>query len=317
MPLLDALTIQKTIARLGYWERTPDGNLRDEDFVGALRCFQRDSGATADGWYGEQTDGKLRPYADLVARAPSGFHAARRWRLTYYYVSDEAGFSEPATVPVYAGDRSVLARVSAGFFAQMSLEGTGRLRDGRLLNVTGGFVPVEHADYAGVLEVARANHWLPDKPGYAGIRVEGERCCAALSFQQIPADRVGGGYGVQTRRHPLSGQTFSLALDPFRTLAADLGLKGRHNPQFKDKGGVVPVGTRVWIMELVGLVLPDGSVHDGWCTVNDTGGGIFGAHFDVFAGTPALARKVRIPDHGHIWFDGIEARLPTSYSYGL
>jgi hypothetical protein len=318
LALLDSTTIQRTLARLGYWDRAPDGDLRDEAFSGALRCFQRDCRVTADGRYGPDTDAKLQPYVDVLAKSPAGFGAARRWKLTYYYVADESVFAAIApTVPVYGNDRQVLAHVAPHFFAQMALEGTGRLRDGRLLRVSGRYVPVAAADYTEVLDYARANHWLPDKPGYAGIGVDGDQVSSALAFFEVPEGKRGCGYGIQERRNPVSGQALSVASEPFRTLAADLGLKGRHDPDFLGKGGVVPVGTRVWIMELVGAVLPDGSIHDGWCVVNDTGGGIFGAHFDVFTGTAALAKRVAIPDHGHVWFEGIEARLPLLYAYGL
>jgi 3D (Asp-Asp-Asp) domain-containing protein len=73
----------------------------------------------------------------------------------------------------------------------------------------------------------------------------------------------------------------------------------------------------VFILELAGVRLPDGTTHDGWCTVNDTGGAIFGAHFDVFTGVKALAAKVKIPSLAHVWFEGIEQRLPMNYGYGL
>ena len=108
-------------------------------------------------------------------------------------------------------------------------------------------------------------------------------------------------------------------MDPFRTIATDTGRLRRHDPAFKKKGGVIPVGTRVFILELVGMPLPDGTTHDGWCVANDTGGGIFGAHIDLFTGYRAFARKTFIPslDLVHLWFEGIETRIPTDYSYGL
>ena len=63
--------------------------------------------------------------------------------------------------------------------------------------------------------------------------------------------------------------------------------------------------------------LPDGTTHDGWFIVNDTGGGIFGAHFDVFVGTRALRKQVKLPEFSQVWFAGIEQRIPPGYTYGL
>jgi hypothetical protein len=40
--------------------------------------------------------------------------------------------------------------------------------------------------------------------------------------------------------------------------------------------------------------------------VNDTSGGIFGAHFDVFVGTRALHKQVKLLGFGRVWFAGIE-----------
>ncbi len=50
---------------------------------------------------------------------------------------------------------------------------------------------------------------------------------------------------------------------------------------------------------------------------NDTGGAIFGAHFDLFVGTRALRKQVKLPEFGQVWFAGIEQRIPPGYTYGL
>ncbi len=80
---------------------------------------------------------------------------------------------------------------------------------------------------------------------------------------------------------------------------------------------LVPPGTRVYIKEYDGLGLPDGTTHDGWFIVNDTGGAIFGAHFDVFTGTRALRKRLELPEFGQVWFAGIEQRIAPDYTYGL
>ncbi len=71
----------------------------------------------------------------------------------------------------------------------------------------------------------------------------------------------------------------------------------------------------MYVKEYDGLLLPDGTTHDGWFVVNDTGGGIFGTHFDVFVGTRALRKQLKLPESGQVWFAGIEQRIPPGYTY--
>jgi hypothetical protein len=238
---------------------------------------------------------------------PSDPSAYRRFRLTTYHVVDQREAPPGAVrVPIYDNQGRKLAEGSPAFFAQVSLEGTGRLVDGRLINVTGKKVRVSHGDYAEVLAYHRRN--LPGRPpGYSGLVVENDRVVQALAFHEVPANKRGAGYGMQR----------GIPLIPFRTLAADIGRTKKSEPSWKDKGGLVPPGTRVYIKEYDGLQLPDGTRHDGWFVVNDTGGGIFGAHIDVFAGTRALRKQVKLPPVGTVWFPGIEQRIPPSYDYGL
>lgn len=63
--------------------------------------------------------------------------------------------------------------------------------------------------------------------------------------------------------------------------------------------------------------MSDGTAHDGWWMANDTGGGIFGAHFDLFVGTTTMAKLNPVPNRAHVWFDGCENKLGDNYSYGL
>ena len=50
---------------------------------------------------------------------------------------------------------------------------------------------------------------------------------------------------------------------------------------------IVPIGEPMYIPELDGLVLPDGTVHDGCVRADDTGGHIKGNHVDFFVVTYA------------------------------
>jgi peptidoglycan hydrolase-like protein with peptidoglycan-binding domain len=252
---------------------------------------------------------------------PADPSAYRRFRLTTYHVVDQ--HDEPTgtvRVPILDEQGQVLAHCSPSFFAKLSLEGSGRLTDGRLVNVTGRKVAATHADYEPVLahhrkayakgDAKRAQQGRPPAPtAYSGIIVSGGRVVQALSFHEVPAAKRGVGYGT-ARNIPYT---------PFRTLAADIGTPqyGKVEPRWKGKGGLVPPGTHVFIKEYVGLRLPDGSTHDGWFVVNDTGGAIFGAHFDVFTGTDALRQGLKLPAFGQVWFPGIDQRIPAGYTYGL
>jgi murein DD-endopeptidase MepM/ murein hydrolase activator NlpD len=254
---------------------------------------------------------------------PTDPSAFRTFRLTTYHVVDQA--DEPTgaiRIPILGDDGRTIAEGSPAFFAKLSLEGTARLGDGRLVNVTGQSTAVSHERYAAVLDYherayARRNARLaaqgkpPVSTRYSGISVKDGRVVGAMTFHEVPAARRGVGYGMQR----------GVAYTPFRTLAADLGLKANSEPRWKGHGGLVPAHTPVYIKEYDGLTLPDGRggsfVHDGWFTVNDTGGAIFGAHFDVFTGSAALGRGVKLPAIGQVWFPGIEGRIAAGYSLGL
>lgn len=319
--------VQVALRQLGYYDGEPNGDPMDANFRADLRRFQRDypqQAGTADGWYGPKTESALLPLVDKLGKA-SGLpktYECRRWQLTYYYIADQASYGGSRPIPMKDPKGKLLANVEPRFFASAALEGTGRLRDGRLVNVASPpYLKCDSEVFAPVFNIAKKNGWIPDKPGYAGIlcdkagtKATHQRCFA---FKKVtdngwPAERLG------------------IPLDPYRTIATDTGALKRHDPQFKGKGGVVPPGTRVFVAEFVGVECPtfhaDGKVewfvHDGWFTANDTGGGIYGAHFDIFVGTTALNQMTKkagfsIPHRAHIWFEGIEKKLPMDYSYGL
>lgn len=311
---MTALTIeqvQAALAKLGYFDGAVDGDYHGENFRDDLRRFQRDYPATgtADGVYGDKTEAVLLPLAAKLEKAPPGFTQCRRWHLTYYYIGDVKawGGTRGGLVPMKTPGGVVLEQVPPGAFAEAALEGTTKLSNGQLATVAQpAYGPADPVVFKPVLDIALRNDWVPEKTGYAGITVADGRVTGARNFElKAPGP---GGWPVEARK---------IECNPFRTLAADNGKLPRHDPRFKGKGGVVPAGTAVWILEFVGMKLPDGTVHDGWFTVNDTGGGIFGAHFDVFTGTRTLAKAFRIPDRAHVWFTGVEDRLSMGYAYGL
>jgi hypothetical protein len=262
-----------------------------------------------------------RPKLGMGVKPPTDPKAYRKFRLTTYHIVDQSELpTGTVRVPIYSDKGQKIAEGSPQFFAQLSLEGTARLMDGRLINVTGKSIPVSHEEYAEVLAYHRKAYAKRDKKlheegkkitptTYSGIVVENNRIVRALAFHEVPASQRGVGYGI------LRG----IPLVPFRTLAADIGhvKHKKAEREWKGKGGLVPPGTHVYIKEYNGLQLPDRTRHDGWFIVNDTGGGIFGAHFDVFVGTPRLRKQVKLPEFGHVWFAGIEKRIPPDYTYGL
>lgn len=230
----------------------------------------------------------------------------RKFRLTGYVISSQDEFSGNRIIPVFSTNGKAIVIVEASFFADLCLQGSGRLRDNRLLNVAGNFIDVKHADYAPVLEYHKK--YLPKRPyGYSGIIVQDDKVVKALAFNVIQPKRYGDGYGIIR----------DIPLQPFKTLAADIGATTKSEPAYKGKGGLVPPKTKVFIKEFEGMKLPDGSIHDGWFIVNDTGGGIFGVHFDVFSGSRKLLKQVKIPQVANVWFEGIEQRISEKYAYGL
>jgi 3D (Asp-Asp-Asp) domain-containing protein len=228
--------------------------------------------------------------------------ALRKWRITQYYVSDQKNHSGEMTVPVLRTDGVVLGYASPSFFSSLSLEGTGILGNGKLVNVSGKYVPVDSTQFQPVWDYHK-KYLAKRSPGYSGLMVVNDKVVKAFAYVAVPQEKAGKGYGTAN----------GFPLDPFRTVAADIGRTPKDDPRYKGKGGLVPVGTRCYIKELDGRQL-EGGTHDGWITVTDTGGGIFGAHFDLFSHEKG---EIHLPDVCHIWFEGIAERVPPDYSYGL
>lgn len=67
------------------------------------------------------------------------------------------------------------------------------------------------------------------------------------------------------------------AITPLRTIAVD--------------SSVIPLGTRVFIADFVGLPRPDGTKHDGCFIAEDRGVRVIGRQIDVFTGDPAVTAQ--------------------------
>ena len=70
----------------------------------------------------------------------------------------------------------------------------------------------------------------------------------------------------------------AMCLDPYRSIAADLK--------------IYPLGTVIYIADVVGTVLPNGETHDGYFVVRDSGGNIDGyGRFDFYTGFDGAGRR--------------------------
>jgi len=66
------------------------------------------------------------------------------FQLTYYWVTAEEDFTGTADTSIYDPSGALLDTVPAAFVSSLDTEGTGRLRDGRVLNVAGSCVGHAH-----------------------------------------------------------------------------------------------------------------------------------------------------------------------------
>jgi 3D (Asp-Asp-Asp) domain-containing protein len=165
----------------------------------------------------------------------------QRWALRFYWLSLEDDYVEsvstnvpkggacalPANrwVELYTREGYFFGRVPERYACSLKLEGSGLMRDGRIVNYTGSC-----------------------KFGYG-------TCFEQLDISDYPFGRGAG-------QRPLI---------PFKSVAVD--------PR------VIRLGEPLYIPEFDGIVLPDGSIHDGCVRADDTGGGIKGRKMDFFVVT--------------------------------
>ena len=323
--------IYETLVQLGHGDpKDPNASWQ----LAIVKRFQRHVGLAVDGVVGPKTFAAIESRRAALARAHERYGPMPRLqplRITSYYLADQKRHTGPA-VPLLDKTGKVIATAPAAFFAELALEGSGLLTDGRLLNVDGTpIAPPSTAAYQPAVEWYQSQRAKaevagrdPKPPTYFGLTLgTGGDLKAVKPFRVVPRDEYGCGYGVQRRRAP-DGQAHTIQLEPWKTLAADLGLFKTSEPRFKKKGGLIPVATKVLLLERMGQRLPsrvagvDGWCdHDGFYTVCDTGGGIFGAHVDQFVGTRELARLAKPLERAHAYFVGVEARCPAPYTYGL
>jgi 3D (Asp-Asp-Asp) domain-containing protein len=164
------------------------------------------------------------------------------WALRFYWLSLEEDYDDPTSgavpksgriravptntyVELYTPEGYYFGHVPERFAWSLRLEGSGLMKDGRIVNYTGK-CPF----------------------GYG------------TCFEQLDVDEHPFGRGAGLRK-----------LVPFKSVAVDPRL--------------VPIGEPIYIPEFDGLVLPDGSIHDGCVRADDTGGGIKRRKMDFFVVT--------------------------------
>ncbi|MBI3270742.1 MAG: hypothetical protein HYZ53_17195 [Planctomycetes bacterium] len=94
------------------------------------------------------------------APAPADLEALGDFRPTFYWTTHEEDFTGPADTPLLLADGTTLGRFPAAFVKALGLEGSGRLRDGRVLNVSGKAGSFNFVDAAYGMGV-RSYHLLP------------------------------------------------------------------------------------------------------------------------------------------------------------
>jgi 3D (Asp-Asp-Asp) domain-containing protein len=166
---------------------------------------------------------KLQLYAKV--KECCGYPIANKegFRLSFYWLAYESEYAnEPYDTDIYTKQGYFIGRFPSAFVYELKLEGSGILRDGRVINFAGD-----------------CNYGMGT-------------CFKTLDPAVNPL-----GVGVQSR-----------PLVQFRSIAVD--------PK------MIPIGAPVWVPELAGVQMPDGSIHDGCLRADDMGGAIKNGKIDFF-----------------------------------
>ena len=171
--------------------------------------------------------GRAPDKSPLIAKVKEccGYPIAEKegFRLSFYWIAYESEYAnESYDTAIYTRFGYYIGSFPSAFVFELKLEGSGILRDGRVLNYDG-----------------ECNYGMGT-------------CFKTLALEQHPL-----GAGVQGR-----------PLEPFRSIAVD--------PRF------IPIGATVYVPELVGTLLPDGTRHDGCLRADDMGGAIKEHKLDFF-----------------------------------
>lgn len=294
--------LQLRLLHLGYdiGQTEADGVFGAETKNG-LTAFQKDFGLIADGDYGPLTQKMIEIKAIVGPNEPNIVGHLSRCYVTNYLCASETDYNNNTIIPIKDDTGKLIANVDPYFFCHLALEGTGKLNNGRVVNVTGQYITAPSIVREQLLPVAKK--LFGNNYKYGGVNAEGS---SYMSFRLLGPEYPWG-VGVN-----------NLPLELFKTLAADIGTGPRSEPLYKRHGGLIPVGSDVYILEFDGMLMPDGSgPHNGWFHVSDTGSAIYGSHLDVFVGTKAYMNQIKMRNVLHIWFKDSESKIPLNYTYGI
>jgi 3D (Asp-Asp-Asp) domain-containing protein len=197
----------------------PDGKVAAKSEGGVI-ALEKKSGVAEIVLFKAKAQGlKLEVPAGESERKPAAPKEADleeigEFKPTFYWVLQEEKFDGERDTPLLDPEGKELGRFPKEFVRQAKIEGTAKLRDGRVVNV------------------------------------------------------VEKGWRVVDAPHGLGAGGFHLI--PFRSVAVDRT--------------EIPLGTKLFIKEAVGMKLPDGTTHDGVFWAHDVGGAIKGKRIDLFTG---------------------------------
>lgn len=255
----------------------------DLDTISAVKVFQKDHKLNPDGIVGPKTQAAINKHCIVGPNEPSIVGHLSRFLVTSYLSANEDDYGNNKVIPVKDNVGNTLAMVDPYFFANLSLEGTGKLTDGRVLNVTGKYITAPPVVQQILLPVCQK--MFKTKYKYGGVNSDASKY---LCYKVLPPEYP---WGIGVKNEPLK---------LWRSLAVDLKL--------------IPFGTKIYILELDGMIMPDGTIHDGWCQADDTGSAIKFNQFDFFVGKKSYMKQVRRFDVLHAWFQGSEQIFPRNYN---
>jgi 3D (Asp-Asp-Asp) domain-containing protein len=168
--------------------------------------------------------------AQVLEKLPTNFkeqdccgYPLGQYKLSFYWLAYESDFTtDRYDTAVFTRQGWPIGLFPARFVAELTLEGTGVLLDGRVINYVG------RCKYG------------------TGV------CFHVVDSKEYP-------YGMGVRGRPLV---------PYRSVAVD--------PKY------IPIGDALYFPELDGIVLPDGTLHDGCVRADDQGGAIRKREIDFF-----------------------------------
>jgi predicted small secreted protein len=138
---------------------------------------------------GDDPDAAIDAAVD-APRPPAG-DSRGSYQLTYYWVTTEDEFTGAADTTIYTPQCVALASVPAAFASSLRIEGTGRLADGRVINVTGTCMCMTSPCYR---EVDAQHPW-----GY------GASNRALVPFRPVAAAAGFRAFSIERRAHVLRG----------------------------------------------------------------------------------------------------------------